>query len=438
MADLSSIGKGLGRIGAGISAMSGNQRVRELGLARIQDNEARDEKAHDANKNIQLKMLDMHITALQSGKYTEEDAAPIIDNTRKLMQAVGMEGDPTGLFVPKEQEKDVRLGNTLQRPNAKGGYDVVATAPREAGFGSSVGRLIGDRQTLIGQFGEGSPQVAKFDELSAKSTTTAEFERLNAIPIDQRTPEVTARLKILTTRAPQRPSSAGFMQQRMAKAQSAYDEAEETYNKSKKLADLIPLANRKIDKRVGDGLGGVGEAAKLREKINSQATALKTFDQQNAKIDELLKKNPDVLTIGPDAANAIRVATTNIIGVYSSLFGNPEDAGKFNARIEEWAKELDDTALGKTEMRAALFSVAMQDAIANGLDRNGLTNDEFKRSLEDIGGSTTSARGLKIRLKEVRTRLANAFKANLESTVENYAGVSEPAPTTIKSIRILP
>lgn len=391
------IAKALTRTGIGLSMLSRSPSEAQFGQQQFAQQQQHDELAQKTNQQVQLKILDAHIQALGSGKYTKEEAIPLVTNTLKLAQATGADvGDAWAFYVPKEAAQGFNLGPQQQRFNADG--TLVAENKNQR-----AGAMV--RPQVI------SPGAQMVD---AEGKVLAENKNPRFAP-----PRPAAQTR------------GGFQQQRMANTQAAYDEADQKYQKSGNLADLINLSNRRIDKRVGDGLGGVGEAGKLREKNNALVSGLQNYDGQYKKAIEILDKTPDVITVAGPAANAILAMGQNALGLVSLIPGVDPN---MSIKMEDFADELSATSLGNTNMRAILYNLAIQSAVANGLDKGGFNKQEIKDAIRNIGGTTTSPQGLRTRLKEVRSQLANSLKNHLNSSVDNYSGVSEADPTQSPSI----
>lgn len=385
---LKDIGAALGHIGTGFSAMSRNPRTRELAVSRIQANQEaeqeREEKAQLANQRAQEKILDAHLKVLQSGELPADRAAPVIANVIKLSNALGMDlGDPMAFYVRPQQE-DIKVGREIVRKTPEGSYENVYTAQPNK---------VQNRPMSISPGGQ---------LVSPEGEVLHENENPRFAPP-----------------RPQRETPTGFKQTRQNNAAAAYEKslAEDDGTLGKKLS----VAQRYIDKRLGDDMMGVGEAKELRSQLNVRTKALQDYDAQYSKAIKILEEKPDVITVAGPAANSILAMGQNALGLLSLL---PNVDPNMSVKMEDYADELSATSLGNTEMRSLLFSLALQNAVALGLEKNGLSAVEIENSIKDIGGRTTSPQGLKKRLKEVRARLANSLQSTLMNTIENYGGVS--------------
>lgn len=183
--DRKKLGGVLERVGAGLSMFNADPAIRQGGYNRLgdirerderlaQEEAAKQEKAASLAQKIKLKVLDTSLQALQRPDLTEEQRTAIADDVVKLGDDLGVDVSPF-LSIPAAQPA----------------------------FQSKVGKEFSDRSALVRQFGEGSPEVQSFDKTAAgtQKQTTGEFERLNAIPPEQRSPEVKARLAKLTAPA---------------------------------------------------------------------------------------------------------------------------------------------------------------------------------------------------------------------------------------------
>lgn len=178
----------LERVGAGVSMFNNDAQVRQSGYNRIGDIRAREDaqmqaeaeaekEARGVQQKIKLSMFQKHVETLQRPDLTEEQKAPVLKNAQLIAEDLGL---------PEEV-----VAGYLNMPSA------------QPTFQSKVGREFSDRSALVRQFGEGSPEVQQFDKTAAgtQKQTTGEFERLNAIPEAERSPEVKARLAKLTAPA---------------------------------------------------------------------------------------------------------------------------------------------------------------------------------------------------------------------------------------------
>jgi hypothetical protein len=408
--------KGLGAIlketGAGVSMMNANPNIRQRGYERAQDIQSRrdleaqrmqelQDRQSAAAQKIKMTVLQTSLQALQRPDLTPEQRDMIGGDVRTLMADLGMgEAEANSMLnIPPAASEDVEVGGTIFRKDpATGNYTPVAVDTSRQRTGQN--QVLRPGAIMVSPDGK---EIARNDN-----------PQWNPNPAT-------------STRQPSfKESVKGEVDDKFASAKTKFEQTGE-------LSDLMSYAQRFFDKRVADGMIGVGEAAKGREVINGTARGLLDFDKQYKKAVDILNKDPEAITAGGAAAKGITSGTANVLGVIGTLL--PIEPG-FSTALEDWQEELNQVAGDRSQYHSIILNLATMNAIVTGLADGRMSNQDIERSIAEIGGDIRSAGQAKRKLGEMRARLVGALKTRLDMTIENFSGLTEADPAQAPTSRI--
>ena len=385
--DYKKVGGALGRIGAGFSAMSPNQKNREAGLARIASYDAQEDATTKTAQAVQLKILDASLKALSSGNLDQAQAGPVIENSMRLAKGLGVDiGDPASLFVPKQVE-DVRVGNTIARKGADGLYEPVFTAPdtkaqRPINVPPQGQVLSPDGKTLLYE------NKNKRSSGAAAKPITPRY--VNVIYPDKSIEMIDANNKEEVSAAKSRKgvfSTAVGATERQGGA-NAYDFQTnmESYEKSGDLNDLYRAAISAIDADPTTN----ADRAKRKGAIKSRVTGVNAFRATAERLSSVIAEDPTVIT---DAAKVAGLAN-NFMNETKAAMNILVRAGGFRIDPE---KGLDpdnypvmrQIQTGSREVKTMILNMALASAAAQGLGSGrDLSNADVERAIDQIGGGS--------------------------------------------------
>lgn len=223
---------------------------------------------------------------------------------------------------------------------------------------------------------------------------------------------------------PAKPKEKGYKQIVLEDAKKGYEELKEELKDDPRLSSRLRLAMKRIDvQAAGPGMG-VGEARILRSHLMESYEAIRKFDNAAADVYQILDRAPAAATIGGDAAGAIVSMTSNIKGLTALISDVDPD---FSVEEGSYAEQLESLNIDNAELRSALFSIALQEAVVSGLANGRLSNQQVELAIKNVGANARNPQQIKAKLVEVNQRLRHALDSRLDFVLGNYGAIDKSA-----------
>lgn len=197
----------------------------------------------------------------------------------------------------------------------------------------------------------------------------------------------------------------------------AIEKAEPTISRN------IQLALKRIEKKQIDGIYGLGEAGRRRQQIEKWSKAAKKTDDAFKRVNAILKKNPESLTVAAGTAKLIQDFSSNLTGLINIIPGvNPSS---LELDQNQWTDKLKDVAGDNAELQTIIFNIALSSAIADGFENQRLSDQQIEQAIEQVGGGNLrSPQSLARKLKETRDRVLDNLNIALEFQAGNYESMN--------------
>ena len=442
MPSLREFGEGLQRVGNAFGAGSENIVERKTALGRIAAMDERDALAAKEKK------ADAAAEQKRNDEWTKARRAPYLEELKKetanieknitwkervvttarmgfLMKAINSGAEKNGeppFFT--EEEVSSTIKTAFQRPRAqsdeKKKSEAYGTALDNTERGNATPESVQKANEIYRQTGD---QNLAQKALVPKPSTAKDSGDFTLSPGGIR---YDAQGKPLAENTNARFSSgrAGDKTDRVNRYAKAREEKQQVvYDNPDSLGALWGLTMADVDLRRADENISGSEAKSTREHLKRIGTAMTSFDSSAGEVLEILNTqnaagevvdNPRgaAITGAGDISRGFLSMIANLQGMTALISGvhpNVElDPGNYSNQLNKLAKD-------NATLRSALFAIALQNAVAQGLAQGGrLSNRSIELAIEDIGADVRSPTQVRNKLVEVRRRLAVALRNRLK------------------------
>ena len=197
---------------------------------------------------------------------------------------------------------------------------------------------------------------------------------------------------------------------------------------SDSMSSAVKIANAKIWYRKAAGEFSTSSAQKARESIETPLVALTKMDKAMFKIKNILDTNPEAATYTGDVANMFMGMAANAEALTSLMPGYRASDVELDIEGNDWRAKMVGMGIANRELQAVLFSIAIQNAVAEGMLQGRLTNKMLDLSLRQVGAGERNPAAIKARLREVRDKMVAAVGGAIDFQLDNYTGADQPAP----------
>jgi hypothetical protein len=224
---------------------------------------------------------------------------------------------------------------------------------------------------------------------------------------------------VLLGAAPNDPGSKSAMRARALKRFNVVKQSVDEGDPDS-LSNMMRMAEASLDLAVAEGRLTPSGAENRRKGYKQVGSALTSFD---SAADEAL----DILN--DDKRAAASAAAGDLSRGFLSLSANVQSLASLipgvsaNVDLDEgrWSNQINDLAKDNAVLRSALFSIALSNAVAQGLANGRLTNKAIELAMEDVAANARSPAQIRNKLGEVRRRLATNLRRKLETELGNYS-----------------
>jgi len=160
--------------------------------------------------------------------------------------------------------------------------------------------------------------------------------------------------------------------------------------------------------------------------INSRFSNLDKFFHTYDAVSEILKDKPGAITTGGVAAGQLVSIVSNAKGLVDLIPGvDPQ----IRLEYENYSKELLDLANGNQRISSAMYSLAMMNAMAEGLTTGRLSNFQIKQQMKNVGADAKNPQAIEAKLLEVGRRVDNALNRALDVHLESFTSANRSMRT---------
>ena len=388
------------------------EKMRQQGASNLQtqqDQAASQRQADELHATMRFKLLDQQMALAQNPNAPQAMRAAAADNAQKLAKAAGLGPDEftlaaagSTLGMPVKDIAD--LAKNFDSASVQAYLQSVHDGnPNQALLKPKAGKA-----TVVNPGGKAFDEDGK---LIAENTGLTTAQAIAGKPVVLAPGSIAASPGggIIAQNDKARPIA---MDRRIELVKPTVDAAQKAYDAdptSLEAAAKLVMAND--DLRTAQGLNTAGANAKARAELQDQVAALKTFDQANNRIVNILQKDPDAGLAAGSGATFGRRLKDNAESLIHTL-GIQTDDGAL--RQSTFDADLTKIAGDNAALKAATFGVAVQYALGTGIAKGRFSNDDLKQALNAIGANGTITKAnLVARLKEARTVMATQLTNKL-------------------------
>lgn len=247
--------------------------------------------------------------------------------------------------------------------------------------------------------------------------------------------EETGELIATNTNATPSTSRVGVQKQRLDRAIARKAAVDEETANDESLSSLMRQAMSEIDVGRAEQTFSASEAKSMRADLKKRGEALIRYDRSAKVALDVLDSSGASAGIAGNAANAFLGMASNMKSLASLIPGaDPE----IDLEPGRWIDQLTSLGVGNQELRSAMFSIALQDAVASGLANGRLSNQAIKLAMKNVAVEANTPTKIKAKLREVRARLKSNLRTALDFQLGEFSGLDaadpQSAPSTLKNI----